>query len=258
MAVFLLLDRLSMRMLSGSGRSFLISGAIRYTWVARVEIEKIPTGIDGLDDVLDGGLPKNNLVLVSGPPGSGKSTLGAHFLVKGASEGQNGLYISVGGNRKKIVQNLRSFGWDIDQYLEEDKIRIKILEFPKQNYEFMIETIKTAVRDIGVERIFIDSLTLLKALYEDALTFRKRTMELRQTINSFNVTTLATAEKQYVEQKEEISVEEYIVDGVINMYALPTEDGFQRYLTVRKMVGTEHVVGKHAVDIGTGGITLSK
>lgn len=216
------------------------------------DFEREPTGITGLDDVLNGGIPKGNLTLVSGPPGTGKSTFGSQFLIHGAENGQNGVYITVGEDRERIIRNLRAFGWDIDEYIGE---QIEIVAPPLYNYDELVRDIKTHAKDMDADRLFLDSLTVLKSFFEDEFTIRKHILEIRKLFDSLEATTITTAERHNTADGS-IGVEEYVVDGVIEMYYDENDDDFNRSLVVKKMRGTEHSMERFPVIIGKGGMQL--
>ena len=79
-------------------------------------IERVKTGIEGLDKALNGGIPKKNIVLVSGGAGTGKSTLCMQYLVNGCKMGEKGLYISTEQNESELKKAASNFGWDLDSF----------------------------------------------------------------------------------------------------------------------------------------------
>src|SRR5689334_9933628 len=84
------------------------------TTAAEVSVDLASTGIEGLDDVVRGGLPRNRLYLVQGDPGSGKTTMGLQFLMEGQRRGEQGMYITLSETREEIVSVARSHGWSLD------------------------------------------------------------------------------------------------------------------------------------------------
>src|SRR5215813_5150524 len=78
------------------------------------EVELVPTGTTGLDDVLGGGFPASRLHLIQGDPGTGKTTLSLRFLIEGAANGESVLYVALSENREELDQVARSHGWLLD------------------------------------------------------------------------------------------------------------------------------------------------
>ena len=88
-------------------------------------IECVKTGIEGLDKALNGGIPKKNIVLVSGGAGTGKSTLCMQFLVNGCTKyGEKGLYVSTEQNEGELKKAASNFGWDLDGLIKSRKLKI--------------------------------------------------------------------------------------------------------------------------------------
>lgn len=219
------------------------------------EFSRIPTGIPGMDDLINGGIPEGNLTLLSGPPGTGKSTFGLQFLINRAKEGENGIYISLGEDRERIIRNLRAYGWDIDKHLDDGKIDIMSPELYK--YDTLLRNIKNSAREMEAKYFILDSVTVLKSYFEDDFTIRRKIMDLRKLFEQLNVTTFMTAESGHTETRSKIGVEEYVVDGVIDMYYVKIDDEkYQRFIAVKKMRGTEHSMNIYPLEIAKGGITV--
>ena len=85
-------------------------------------MERILTGIKGLDELLGGGLPKGKCILVVGSPGSGKTTLIMQFLYNGALSGERGLYITMDEKPEQVKDNFSPFGWNLDQMEKEGNL----------------------------------------------------------------------------------------------------------------------------------------
>lgn len=216
---------------------------------------KIPTGIPGLDELLNGGIPEGNLTLLSGPPGTGKSTFGLQFLIQGVKDGRKGIYVSLGEDRERIIRNLREFGWeDIDDYIDDGMIEIMSPELYK--YDKLIRDMKNGVRDMGADLVVLDSITVLKSYFEDDFTIRRKIMDFKQLFEKLDTTTITTAESSHGAGRKTVGVEEYVVDGVIELYYDKEDIAFQRSIAVKKMRGTEHSMRIYPINIGKGGITV--
>lgn len=218
------------------------------------EFERLSTGIPGLDELINGGVPGGNVMLVSGPPGTGKSTFGSQFLIDGAEKGKSGIYVSLGDDRERIIRNLREFGWDIDTYLDEGSLEIMSPELYK--YDTLVRDIKKKARDMDADLFVLDSVTVLKSYFDDEFTIRRKIMDLKKLFEDLGMTTIMTAEHDHTGNRFAVGVEEYVVDGVIELYYEKEDEQFQRYIAVKKLRGTEHSKRIYPINIGKQGITV--
>lgn len=85
---------------------------------------RVPTGIDGLDHILSGGLPQGKSYLLTGEPGTGKTTFSAGFILEGLKRGENGIYISVDEKPAHVVEDAESLGWDLRTPVEQGKLTL--------------------------------------------------------------------------------------------------------------------------------------
>ena len=157
-----------------------------------VQIERASTGVDGIDALLDGGLPRDRLYLVSGPPGSGKTTFSAQFVTQGVAEGERGLYVSMHETLTDLRADLSSFDFGFERALETDELMFvdalssegrRFLGRPGENRDqsSLLNRIVGFINSQNVERVVIDSTMLLRHLLSDdedsligALTSLKR------------------------------------------------------------------------------------
>lgn len=219
------------------------------------DFRKIPTGITGLDKLLHGGIPTENLILVSGPPGTGKSTLGAQYLLNGAEEDEPGVFVALGEEREKVVRNMKLHGWDIDP-LREDNL-LQILTPPIYNYDALVKAIRQAVEQMGAKRIVLDSLTIMESYFEDDFEVRRKVLDLKRMFDKLGATALTTSESpEDAYSHQRVGIEEYIVDGVIELYYLRDETAFKRAVAVRKMRGGSHSMEIHPLTIEKGGMAV--
>ncbi|MDY6777394.1 MAG: ATPase domain-containing protein, partial [Candidatus Nanohaloarchaea archaeon] len=112
--------------------------------------ERVETGIEGLDDLLNGGIPVNHSVFLAGPAGSGKTTFCLEFLYRGAEKGENGLYISFEETKEQILGDL-PFDWDLQQYL--DSGTINVVKYDPYQYEDIIDLVRSSVKDNQAQRV---------------------------------------------------------------------------------------------------------
>src|SRR3989338_520707 len=122
-------------------------------------IERVKTGIEGLDKALNGGIPKKNIVLVSGGAGTGKSTLCMQYLVNGCKMGEKGLYVSTEQNEEELKRAASNLGWDLDGLIKSGKL--KIVYHDVLIIDNFLDKIANIYNQFLPKRIVIDSLTTL-------------------------------------------------------------------------------------------------
>ena len=131
-------------------------------------MEKVKTGLDGLDEMLFGGIPKGSTVVVMGSFGTGKTTFGLQFLNQGLAEGEKGVYISLEEDRESILADAEAHGWDLRSKLNEKQLEIVKLE--PTDAKVTIQRIKSElpefIKKFGASRIVVDSVSLLNLLFD--------------------------------------------------------------------------------------------
>jgi len=153
--------------------------------VSRKSLERLPTGIVGLDEVLKGGLIAKRAYLLHGNPGSGKTMLGLHFLMTGAKRGDKALYITMGETEQQIWENATAVGFDLTGIKFLDLAPSPDFFAQLQSYDIFspadvereptTERITSEVEKIKPIRIFIDAMTHFRYLSSDDLQFRRQT-----------------------------------------------------------------------------------
>ncbi len=220
------------------------------------DVARISTGIEGFDELVEGGLPEKSLVLLTGTTGTGKSIFSMEFLVDGALRGEPGVYISLQESMEETINQMRFFGWPIDKLIDEGKILI--IQPELYNFDALLTAIEDAIDRIQAKRLVIDSISIIGMYFEDQFKIRKSLLELGQLLKKLGCTTLAISEVG--EGKIELSpygVEEFVSDGVIVLYFVKRGNMFLRAVTVRKLRSTNHSVKIHPIEIKRpGGIIV--
>ncbi|MFH0714509.1 MAG: ATPase domain-containing protein [Candidatus Diapherotrites archaeon] len=217
---------------------------------------RLSTGVKGFDELVEGGVLQNSLVLVSGPAGTGKSTFCMHFLVEGAKKGENGLYVSLENPPAQIQREAAYFGWPVQELLETKKLSIVKPEL--YDFDKLVGFIEDEVIKNKAQRVVIDSSTLIGLYFKDEFKVRKAMVELEGALKRLNVTVMAVNETP--EGSDALStygVEEFVADGVIMFYMQKKENVFARGVAVRKMRSTKHSLKIHPMQIARpGGIIV--
>jgi KaiC/GvpD/RAD55 family RecA-like ATPase len=223
-------------------------------------LERVKTGIKGLDDIMQGGIPKGSNVLLSGGSGTCKTITGLSFIYNGAKDfGEPGLFVSMEENIKNIVWNMESFGWDIKQLQDSNLMKIYKLKLsPKNNIEKQIEaelkTISSIIKEIGAKRLVVDSTTAFAIWLGEPGLIRSVLYEFVDGLKELGCTTLLISETKGDRLSfSAFGVEEFVADGVIALYFTPPH----RSVFVRKMRGTNHSKSVHPFEISSKGIAIN-
>jgi len=221
-------------------------------------------GLESMDELMEGGIPRNNIVLVTGPAGSGKSILSLQLLVNGAQKfGEKGMYISFEQNKDDIIRGASAFNWDIKKLEEEEKLKVLSLRVVSKHAASINKEIMNQIESFKPERLVFDSISSyivsMEAIgYTDILmdynlegksnvqispemAMRRSVMQLIETIKSAGTTAFLISERS--EGSEFLSrdtVSEFLVDGVLvlNFIGVATEEFGT--IQVRKMRHTKH------------------
>ncbi len=219
-------------------------------------VEKIPLGINGLDKMLGGGVPKNHHVLVAGGPGTGKTSFGMQYLMKGVELGEKGVFITLEQKSERIIRDMEAaFNWDIRKAIDDGKLMV--IDIDRYNFQHLMDVVQSCSVTHKAKRIVIDTLTMLRLFFKDDLEFRKGLFNLLDFLSSIDATAVITAEKPYsVREEVKFGLEEFVVDGVIMLYNMPKKNQRIRALEVLKMRGTDHSQGMFPFQITKEGIVV--
>ena len=207
-------------------------------------MERVLTGIPGLDGMIEGGFKRNNTILVVGGCGSGKSTLAMQYLYYGAMNGEPGVYVTFEEESDQIRDNMARHGWDIKAAEKAGRLKIirvdpsEVLHVIEQEYGPIVD----AVHDLKAKRIVVDSLTTIEMMIKDEFDKRQDTLKLIKFLQKSNCTSVMIAEaEQDPTQYSRYGIVEFVVDGVIVLYNLRRGKTRIRALEVLKMRGTRQI-----------------
>lgn len=208
-------------------------------------VGRVRTGIDGLDEMLQGGLPENHIVLVMGSFGTGKTTVGLQFLIEGLKTGEPCIFISLEEDKDSIAKNAAAFGWNLSGAIEKKQLGLFKLE--PSDAKTTITRIKSElpkfVKSFGAKRVVLDSVSLLNMMFSDDNERRSNLFNLCQLLRSTGATTLLTAEvKDDNPRSSRDGLAEYTADGVLLLQSEENKEGGEVQLTIRilKMRRTAH------------------
>lgn len=226
--------------------------------------DRCASGVEGLDIILQGGLPKNRLYLIQGDPGVGKTTLAMQFLLEGERLGEKGLYITLSETKDEILTVARSHNWDLsklDLYelsTIEEKIRgdSESTFFHPSEVELnrTISALIDEVIRVNPARVVFDSLSEMRMLADTSLRYRRQILQLKQFFADRNCTVLLLDDR--TSGNHDLQVES-IAHGVIALTTSASGYGVaQRQLRVVKIRGSAFVEGNHDLVLRKGGMVI--
>ncbi|MFH1210863.1 MAG: ATPase domain-containing protein [archaeon] len=221
-------------------------------------IKRIPTGVIGFDDLVQGGFKEGSVNLVAGGPGSGKTIFAIQFLMEGLVRGEPGVYVTFEERKDKLYEDMIGFGWDLEKYEKEGKFAF--LEYtPEQVKKVLIEgggTIDTLVSDMKIKRMVIDSITSFTLLYKDELTQKESSLALFELINNWGCTAVLTSQDEEPDGSTITAALEFEVDSIILLYHFRKKGTRVRAIEILKMRGTKHPEKTFCMDITTKGLKV--
>lgn len=225
--------------------------------------DRASTGIPGLDDVLGGGLPLEHVYLVEGDPGSGKTTLGLHFLLEGVRRDEKGLYVTLSETESELRTVAASHGWDLggielfqlvsSEGLSPD-LEQSILHPSQIELGETVRGVISAVERLQPQRVVFDSLSEMRLLAQDPLRYRRQVLALKKFFADQGCTVLLLDDRSNRETDQQLHS---IAHGVINLEQAVDQYGPERRrLRVLKMRGIKFRGGDHDFVLDTGGLSV--
>nr|MDO8100141.1 gas vesicle protein GvpD [Candidatus Njordarchaeota archaeon] len=235
-----------------------------------MSFERVKTGIDSLNALIEGGIPKGRIILVAGGCGTGKSILSMQFLYYGAKYyNEPGIMITTEERPKSIRQNMLRFGWDLKELEDQKKIaiidaaspkaRIPSSEMYKISYydtNSLLLKIYEAVNEIGAKRAVIDSIPGLALRLESESEIRRAISQLGSLLSELECTSFVVSEVNTPGRLGRFGVEEFIADGVFLLENSNVGGKFERTLSILKMRGTNNNREVHGLRITDKGIEI--
>jgi KaiC/GvpD/RAD55 family RecA-like ATPase len=223
-------------------------------------IERVPSGIPGLDDLMEGGLPRGRITLLTGTAGSGKTTLGVQFLWAGATQHEEaGVYVTLEEETGDLQAEMGRFGWDLKRLEAERRFCLVQSPIPFEvpdasvSVDQLLDTIHERVVAVDAKRIAFDSVAALGLPYQDPVRLRRDLHRLCALLRELGCTALLLTERPEEESRiTRYDIEQFVAQGVIVLHLSRTHRGIE----VRKMRGTRHDTNVHTLRITDRGIVV--
>ena len=226
-------------------------------------MERIKSGVEGLDEILHGGLIEGRTYLVAGGPGAGKTILCMQFLMEGVKNNERGFYVALEEQAQELKEDMSSFGWDLQ--------RIKILDTmqdlasgiwaiktttplgkPEMNLKTLVEAMRNIILSYKPKRIVVDSLTSIRMLYESHAEIRREILGFLNFLETTGCTTLLTAESI----GQDVTMEEFLTSGVIKIHSIDNDGERIGAISVQKMRGSNFDKHMRPMKITNNGVVV--
>lgn len=227
-------------------------------------LEKAPTGINGLDNITYGGLPKGRTTLVYGSAGSGKTLMAMEFLVKGAQKyGEPGVFMAFEETAEDLTENFASLGFDLEGLEARDRLLVDYVHIDKSEIEETGEydleglfiRLGLAIDSIGAKRVALDTLEVLFSGFQNEAILRSELRRLFRWLKDRGVTAIVTGERGEASLTR-YGLEEYVADCVILLDNRMEEQISTRRLRIIKYRGSKHGTNEYPFLIEEDGISV--
>jgi circadian clock protein KaiC len=225
---------------------------------------RVKTGIDGFDELVLGGFPRGNSILVTGGTGTGKSTFGLQFVYKGAKVyDEAGIYVTLEESIPSIIKNAASYGWEIEDLEQAGKLAMIDVspavsgQLRKISPTDIYSNVSQICKKIGAKRIVVDPITVMGMQFESSVDMRLDLLRFASLLKQLEATVLFVTEISEESQAlSRFGIEEFISDGVVVLYYSKVGGLRVRGIEVRKMRGTAHKEGIFPIKMGETGLSV--
>lgn len=226
-------------------------------------IQRIKTGIKGLDEVLKGGLRKNASILITGAPGTGKTIMALQFIYYGAKKyNENGIFITT----EEGLNDIRNFGKNLGMNIEDMEKKGKIILVEKSLVTLKggiasIQGLLELIKKKNIKRVALDSLIFFEYLYpkfsNNVMEFRRSVLLFIQNMKKAGVNFMAVSERRITDlDRLEYTMMDFVFEGFIILSRIRKGSYFERVLTVTKMRGQDHSLDVFPVMIDKEGFKV--
>ncbi len=224
-------------------------------------IERVPSGIPGLDEMICGGFVKDSTALVQGGTGSGKTLMCLQYLYYGVTKyNEPGIYLSFAESEDIIYQHGRTFSWDFKGLAAQNKFAV-IRYQPHEIVKIIDEgggVIRDTVESMGARRLVIDSLSAYEMMFENEYRANESILSLFEILRKWNTTSLVTSETMISPKKAGKGRLGFLTDSIINLYYLRMNKHRSRAVEILKMRDTNHSDEVRIFDLDRKGLSVTR
>ena len=199
------------------------------------EIPRLDLGIEGLDDMIQGGVPERSLLVVMGSAGTGKTTFGLQFLEEALSNGERGVYVTLEESTERIYDTAEEKGWPFTEYADEGRLAVVHLDPVEManSLSSIRNELPELIKEFGADRLVLDSVSLLEMMYDRPSERRSEVYQFSKSLKEAGVTTLVTSEaSSETPYGSRYGIIEYLADAVFVLQYVRASDFQETRLAV--------------------------
>jgi len=225
------------------------------------DIPRISVGIEGLDSMVQGGVPRRSLMVVMGSAGTGKTTFGLQFINEALANGERAVFITLEETRERIISTADEKGWNFSEHVENDDLAIVDLDPVEMvnSLSSIRSELPRLIGDFGASRLVLDSVSLLELMYDDQATRRTEVYGFTKALKQAGVTTMVTSEASSNDPyTSRYGIIEYLTDAVFVLQYIRGEDFRETRLAVeiQKIRDANHSRETKPYEITNEGISV--
>jgi len=228
-------------------------------------MKRLSTGVEGLDNIIQGGYPENRVIVISGSPGSGKTTVSMQFLIAGAMANEQGMFITTLENPRTVIENMSRYSLNLQSFIKDKSIifvdmgpNIEAFQGSSTSIvptsSFVINKITEYVKKWKITRLGIDSSSVIKYSTTGKISEQKELGKFIRKLKDLGCTTILISE---LSKSEAYSMEHFLSHGVIFMHNFLFGDSMVRSIQIIKMSGTKHDCDMHVIKFTKKGVLLT-
>lgn len=223
-------------------------------------LERVNSGVKGLDEMMGGGFPRGHVVAVLGSFGTGKTTFALQFIEHGLSSGEKAIFISLEEDEGSVLGTAESFGWELQGHVDAGDLHI--VRLSPEDMNTSIQRVKNdlpaKIRQFGAQRVAMDSVSLFTMLFESPTQQRNALFQLASTIRSSGATSVFTAEVAPSGSSSRDGLVEYVADGVIILKFRESEStgDVKPVIQILKMRRSDHIRVMKPYTLSSSGLAV--
>ncbi len=225
------------------------------------DASRVDIGIEGLDNMIQGGVQERSMMVTIGAAGTGKTTVALQFIHHGLEQGERAVFIALEETREAIVSTADEKGWEFSEYLEDGQL--VVIDLDPVDMANSLASIRSdfpkLINEFGATRLALDSVSLLEMMYEDQSTRRNQLFDFTLSLKRAGVTTMLTSEvSEQSPYSSRFGIIEYLTDAVVVLRYIRPEDFKETRMAVEilKIRNANHSREMKPFEITNSGINV--